>query len=86
MKMTAEEEFKAVRDGWARTRDIVIDSLTVGGPQSVKSHCMAGLKTIAIAATQKARTARRPGVKSLLQRNRLRETERVTKVGPDLLC
>ena len=84
--MTAEEEFKAVRDGWARTRDIVIDSLTVGSPQSVKSHRMASLKTIAIAATQKSRTTRRPGIKSLLQRNRLRETERVTEVGPDLLC
>ena len=86
VKMTAKEEFKAVRDSWARTRDIVIDSLTVGSPQSVKSHRMASLKTIAIAATQKSRTTRRPGIKSLLQRNRLRETERVTKIRPDLLC
>ena len=65
-EVTMKEKFKAVRDSRAQTRNIVIDSLAVGGPQSVKSHRMASLKTITIFATQKPRTARRPREKSLL--------------------
>ena len=65
-EMTTEEVFKAIRDSGARTRNIVVDSLTVGSPQSVKSHRMTSLKTITIFATQKPRTARGPGKKSLL--------------------
>ena len=65
-KMTTKEEFKAVRDSGARTRNIVIDSLTVGSPQRVKSHSMTSLKTITIFATQKPRTARGPRKESLL--------------------
>ena len=86
VKMTAKEIFKAVRDSWARTRDIVIGGLTMGKPQSVESHCMTSLKTITIAATQEARTARRPRIKSLVKSNRLRKAEKGTEVGPDLLC
>ena len=58
VEMTTKEIFKAVRDSWARTRDIVIGGLTMGKPQSVESHRMTSLKTIAIAATtQEAKTA-----------------------------
>ena len=85
VKMTAKEIFKAVRDSWARTRDIVIGGLTMGKPQSVESHCMTSLKTITIAAAQEARTARRPRIESLLKSNRLRKAEKGTEVGPDLL-
>ena len=65
-EMTAKEEFKAVRNSWARTRNIVVDSLAVGSPQSVERHRMTGLETITIVATQEPGTAGRPGKKSLL--------------------
>ena len=65
-EMAAKEIMKAVRDGRARSRFIAVDSLTVSYPQSVKSHRMTSLKTITIFATQKPRTARGPGKKSLL--------------------
>jgi hypothetical protein len=57
----------------------------MGSPQSVKSHRVTGLQTITIFATQKAGTARGPGKKSLLYRNRLGKVEERTEVGPDLL-
>jgi len=85
VEMTTKEIFKAVRDSWARTRDIVVGGLTMGKPQSVESHRMTSLKTITIAATQEARTARRPRIKSLLKSNWLRKTEKGAEVGPDLL-
>ena len=86
VEMTTKEIFKAVRDSWARTRDIVVGGLTMGKPQSVESHRMTSLKTITIAAAQEARTARRPRIESLLKSNRLRKAEKGTEVGPDLLC
>ena len=76
VEVTTKEIFKAVRDNWVRTRDIIIDSLTMGKPQSVESHRMTGLKTIAIAAAQEARTTRRPGIEGLLKSDRLRKTEK----------
>jgi hypothetical protein len=84
-EMATKEEFKAVRDSRARTRIIVVDGLTMGSPQSVKSHRVTGLQTITIFATQKSGTARGPGKKSLLYRNRLWKVEERTEVGPDLL-
>ena len=85
VEMTTKEIFKAVRDSWARTRDIVVGGLTMGKPQSVESHRMTSLKTITIATTQEARTARRPRIKSLLKSNWLRKAEKGAEVGPDLL-
>jgi len=84
-EVATKEEFKAVRDSRARTRIIVVDGLTMGSPQSVKSHRVTGLQTITIFATQKSGTARGPGKKSLLYRNRLWKVKEKTKVGPDLL-
>ena len=84
-EVATEEEFKAIRDSRARTRSIVVDGLAMGSPQSVKSHRMTGLQTITIFVTQKSRTVRRPGKKSLLDRNRLWKVEERTEVGPDLL-
>src|SRR6185295_12613559 len=74
-EVATEEEFKAIRDSRARTRSIVVDGLAMGSPQSVKSHCMTSLQTITIFTTQKSRTARRPGKKSLLDCNRLWKVE-----------
>jgi hypothetical protein len=82
----AEEEMKAVGDSWARTRSIVVDSLTVGYPQSVKCHRMTSLETISKFTTQKSRTASRPRVESLSQRDRVRKGKNGTKIGPHLLC
>ena len=84
-EVATKEKFKVVRDSRARTRIIVIDGLEMGSPQSVKSHRMTSLQTITIFATQKSGTARGPGKKSLLYRNRLWKVEERTEVGPDLL-
>ena len=46
MEVTMKKVFKMVRNSGARTRNIVIDGLAMGSPQSVKSHCMTGLETI----------------------------------------
>ena len=85
VEVTTKEIFKAVRDSWARTRDIVVGGLTMGKPQSVESHRMTSLKTITIAATQEVRTARRPRIKSLLKSNWLRKAEKGAEVSPNLL-
>lgn len=46
LKMTLKEEAKAGRDRRTRSRDTVVDSLTVNNPYSMECHRVTGLETV----------------------------------------
>src|SRR6185295_13427800 len=80
-----EEETEADRDRRTRSRNTVVDRLTMNNPQSVNCHRMAGLETVSKLASKKPGAACRPREQGLGKRDRVRKTEVGTEIRPNLL-
>ena len=80
--MASESYTKAILNCRAGSRDIVVDGRTVCTPNGVKSHRVAGLKTISMLAAQESRAARRPREESMIEGNRIGKVKNALKLGP----